>query len=511
MLVLIEDDDEPSDDKPTGINDYWHMLVVDDAPEVLEVTSMALKGLKFFGKELQIHAADSARQAKQILLGDIPFAIAIVDVVMETDHAGLDLIRWIRDEQKNHRIRLVIRTGQPGQAPERDVISTLDINDYKAKTELTADKLYTLIYACLRSYRDIVALHRNKLGLEAIIQSSNKIFAHQSLADFTQGALIQLCALLHIDTGALYTNVDCIAASHGDKYSKVLAATGRFKEFLNEPLDKVLAARDETKFQELYRAGGQKFGDDFFIGVYKSRLGFDNLLFLDGIKIDSELDKQLVEIFSANIGIAFDNQAIFEETETTQRQMIYHLAEARENGSKQPGKHVQLVALICQTPAQAMDMEPREIEVLYRAVPLHDIGKVAIPDHILNKPRKLEPDEWEIMQSHAQIGFDMLNHSQLDVLKVAAIIAAQHHENWDGSGYPKGKKGLDIHIYGRIAAVADVFDVLYNKRCYKDPWPVEDIMSFFKKMSGVKFEPSLVDLVVKKQDELISIQQTYPD
>jgi len=514
ILVFDEDDDDGDlkSDNQEGLNaNVWHMLVVDDEPEVHSVTRLALTGFTFAGKKLSIHSACDAEEAKVMLSGSTQYAIALLDVVMESEHAGLDLARWIRESLKDKHIRLVLRTGQPGQAPEREVITDYDINDYKEKTELTANKLYTLTYSCLRSYRDIVSLYQNKLGLETIIQSSNKIFAHQSLSEFTQGALQQLCALLHIDAGALYSEVDSFAASHGESGSNVLAATGRYQQFLNKPLDAVLSAHRDHKLQTVLETGGQHFGDDYFIGVYESHLERKNVLFLEGIDISTELDKQLVELFGTNIGVAFDNQSMFEEVEVTQREMVYRMSEAVESRSKETSNHVKRMAMICRYLATRIDMSSREVEILYKAAPLHDIGKIAIPDHILNKPGTFTAEEWQTMQTHAQIGADILASSELEVLRAGAIIAGEHHENWDGSGYPRGKSGTDIHIYGRIAAVADVFDALTNKRCYKGAWSIEKTLAFFDEMNGVKFDPQLVELVFQHQDELVVIQNNYAD
>jgi len=511
LLSFAEDTRSSNNQDAHEQLDFWHLLIVDDEPEVHSVTRLALKGFDFLDKKLKIHSANSAGEAKEMLLGEIPFAVALIDVVMETEHAGLNLVRWIRDDQKNFNIRLVLRTGQPGQAPEREVITNYDINDYKEKTELTSNKLYTLICSCLRAYRDIIALYENKLGLETIIQSSNQIFAHQSLDDFTQGALQQLCALLHIDTGAFYSNVDSIAASHGEAGSKILAATGRFRKFLHRPLEELLTSLKDHKLRKFYNTGGQHFGDDFFIGVYDSHIDRQNLLFLEGIKVVTDADKQLVKLFGANIGVAFDNQSMYEEVETTQREMIYRMSEAVESRSKETSNHVKRVALTCQYIARALNLSDRKINILYKAAPLHDIGKIAIPDYVLNKPGKLTPDEWEIMQTHAQIGFDILSSSELEILRAGATIAGEHHENWDGSGYPNGKKGEDIHIFGRIAAVADVLDALINKRCYKTAWPIDEAMDFIRKMSGVKFDPNLVKLVFEHQSALLDIQEKYAD
>lgn len=511
ILVFMDDGDDEHVQPLDEVADFWHILVVDDEKEVHSVTSLALGNVEFLGKKLKIHAANSAEQAKELLQTDIPFAMALVDVVMETDHAGLELVQWVREVKQDHHIRLVLRTGQPGQAPEREVITNYDINDYKEKTELTANKLYTLTYSCLRAYRDIMSLYKNKQGLEAVIKSSNRIFAHQSLKEFTQGILQQLCALFHMDAGAVLSNVNFIAASHGENVSKVVAATGRFTPFLNRSVETVIDAFNDQSLKDVLARGGQRFGDSYFIGVYESHLDGKNLFFIEGIEQVNQLDRQLIELFGTNIGVAFDNQAMFEEVELTQREMVYRMSEVVENRSKEIGYHVKRVALTCQFLAKEYGLNEREVNILYKSSPLHDIGKIALADDILNKPGKLTNEERKIMETHAQIGYDILASSELAVLRAGAIVAGEHHENWDGSGYPEGKLATEIHIYGRIAAVADVFDALFNKRCYKDKWSIEKIITFFKEMSAIKFEPKLVELVVKYQDELVEIQEKYVD
>ena len=161
--ILLFDEEEPNNELlEPKIGEPWHLLVVDDDPEIHAVTQLALKGFSFDGRTLKIDSAYSALEAKEKLSKHpTGYAIALLDVVMETDHAGLDLARWIREELQDRCVRLVLRTGQPGQAPERDVITN---NDYKEKTELTANKLYTLICSNLRTYRDITALYNHKAG-----------------------------------------------------------------------------------------------------------------------------------------------------------------------------------------------------------------------------------------------------------------------------------------------------------------------------------------------------------
>jgi len=135
------------------------------------------------------------------------------------------------------------------------------------------------------------------------------------------------------------------------------------------------------------------------------------------------------------------------------------------------------------------------------ASPLHDIGKIGISDQILLKPGRHTEEEFEIMKKHASIGYEMLKDSKRGILQTGAIIANEHHEKFDGSGYPLQKKGSDIHIFGRITAVADVFDALYHKRCYKEAWPLEDIIKLFQEERGKHFDPELVDIVFTNLDK----------
>jgi response regulator RpfG family c-di-GMP phosphodiesterase len=142
---------------------------------------------------------------------------------------------------------------------------------------------------------------------------------------------------------------------------------------------------------------------------------------------------------------------------------------------------------------------------------MHDIGKIGIPERIINKPAKLTDEEFEIIKTHTTIGHDILKGSDRSILKAAAVIAEQHHEKWDGSGYPYGLKGEEIHIYGRITAIADVFDALDHKRSYKIPWELKDIIQYFIQNRSTHFDPDLVDVLINNIDSFTKIREMYPD
>ena len=149
--------------------------------------------------------------------------------------------------------------------------------------------------------------------------------------------------------------------------------------------------------------------------------------------------------------------------------------------------------------------------MLKQASPMHDIGKVAIPDAILNKPGRFDENEREIMNTHASLGYEMLKHSNRPLLKMAAIVANEHHEKWDGSGYPRGLSGENIHIYGRITALADVFDALGSDRVYKKAWDDEKIFNLFKEERGKHFNPKLIDIFFEHLDEFLKIREKFKD
>jgi response regulator RpfG family c-di-GMP phosphodiesterase len=172
--------------------------------------------------------------------------------------------------------------------------------------------------------------------------------------------------------------------------------------------------------------------------------------------------------------------------------------------------HLKRVAAYAKLLALKYGMTEKEANFLKQIAPMHDIGKWAIPESILQKPSALTPEEWEIMKTHTQAGFEMLKDSKLDVLQMGALVAVQHQEKFDGTGYPNGLKGEAIHIYSRITTVADVFDALGSERSYKQAWAVAEIIQYFAEGRGTHFDPMLVDLLLAHLDEFLAIRETFP-
>lgn len=219
-------------------------------------------------------------------------------------------------------------------------------------------------------------------------------------------------------------------------------------------------------------------------------------------------DNEIVEF----VQIMFDVTDIYklnEEIVATQKEVVEKMGAIGETRSKETGEHVKRVAEYSYLLAKLYGLSEEEAMLLRHASPMHDIGKVGIPDSILKKPDKLTPEEFEVMKTHTQIGYEMFKHSNRPILKASATVIYTHHEKWDGSGYPLGLKGNEIDIYGRITALADVFDALGHDRVYKKAWPLDEILMLLKEERGKHFEPKLVDLFFEHLDQFLEIQETY--
>ena len=199
------------------------------------------------------------------------------------------------------------------------------------------------------------------------------------------------------------------------------------------------------------------------------------------------------------------------EIEDTQKEVVFTMGAIGESRSKETGNHVKRVAQYSKILALHYGLSEKDSEMLKQASPMHDIGKVAIPDAILNKPGRFDENERKIMDTHAQLGFDMLKMSDRPLLKTAATVAYEHHEKWDGTGYPNKLKGEEIHIYGRITALADVFDALGSDRCYKKAWNDEKIFNLFKEERGKHFDPQLIDIFFDNLEQFLEVRESLKD
>lgn len=498
----------------------WKVLIVDDEPEVHTITRLTLRDGEFLGHRLELMSAYSGREARELMRQHPDVALIFLDVVMETDNAGLEVVGDVRNQLGNQLVRIVLRTGQPGQAPERHVIVQYDINDYKEKTALDADKLYTTTYTALKQYKALVELdtarqqvERYRDGLEQVIKASMNLFEIRSLRQFANGLLHQIASLFHVDAESLVLRSHGLSLTRSGDSLELMAAIGRLgslsagTDFKLEQLPPLVLRRVERALSERRTL----LDGDAFVGYFPCQNGTANLVYLDNLHHSEEVDFRLIELFSRNISIAFDNLYLDQEIYDTQTEIIDTLGDVVETRSKESANHVRRVAHMSRLLGHHSGLDETECQILFSAAPMHDVGKVAIPDSVLLKNGPLDPDEWAIMKRHALIGAEIFGRSKRPMLQAASIIAAQHHEKFDGSGYPLGLVGENIHLYGRIVALCDVFDALVNRRCYKEAWPLERVLDHLRSEKGRHFDPKLVDLLLDHLGEVREIMITYAD
>lgn len=488
----------------------WKVAIIDDETDVHEVTKLTLRKFTFENRGLEFLSAHSAKEGIALFEEHRDIALAFVDVVMETDDAGLRLIDEVRNTQKNYSTRLILRTGQPGQAPEEDVIKQYDINDYKAKTELSSTKLKSCVYSSIRSYRDIKTIEAGKRGMEEVLKSSSCVLESQSLAQFGSAVLKQTLTLLNLNNSVLY-----LSTQHTDLYGHtkmtVLGASGDLVGLSQPGISQEIPPDIEADVKKVLETKMHYQSDELFIGYYPSGKDGHNILY---IKLNEPLDvvkRKTLEMFASNVSVIFQNLTQKEDIQETQKELIMVLSDAIEMRSKETGGHVKRVILMTEFLAEKLHMTEEFIETIRYAAALHDVGKISIPETILHKPGKLDPEEWEIMKTHAQKGYELLADSNRIVAKMGAIIAKTHHERWDGKGYPEGLKGDDIPVEGRIMAIVDVVDALLSKRCYKPAWSEEQVKAYLKENAGTQFDPIIAHVMLEHFDKIQDIRAQAPD
>ncbi len=471
----------------------WKVLIIDDEPDIHAITRLNLKNFEFAGKQIEFLQAMSGREAKQILETEKDIAVAFVDVVMETDDAGLRLVEYIREELQNSMMRLIIRTGQPGAAPERLVVDQYDIDDYKDKTELTAQKLYTTIRSALKSYRDLTTINNNRKGLEKILDAASGFYQPQSLGNFFDGVLTQLIGLCNLGENSLISTIqNGLVITPDNENVPIQAGTGRFAHLDDDPetqktaaacLDKMLDGRETDMFPNNMLPVPLQIRDEL--------LGFVCLENADHL---GTADQHLIQIMANQCASALRNLQLYLDLREANHQALYMLAVAAEYKDKDTGDHINRLAHYTTLIARALGL-PEEYAQLYgQSSMLHDIGKIGIPDAVLQKPGKLTNDEFDVIKTHPRLGAEILGKNKW--FKTACEIAYGHHEKWDGRGYPQGLKEEEIPLSARIVAVVDVFDALTHERCYKEAWPLEQALAEIKRSAGSHFDPKIVDVLL---------------
>ncbi|MDO9295377.1 DUF3369 domain-containing protein [Bradyrhizobium sp.] len=303
----------------------WKVAVIDDDQAVHEGTRFALSDYNLNGQTLEILSAYSAAEGRKLMQAHPDIAAVLLDVIMETDAAGLDLVEYIRNEIKNETVRIILRTGQPGQAPERRVIVQYDINDYKAKTELTADKLFTSLTAALRSYQQLERMVQTRRGLEIIIDAASTLYDFKSMQRLAEGVLTQLASLLNVDCAGILVLRDD-GSSAGNDFS-VLAGSGCYSRFIGTTGSKSLDPDLRQMVEAAFHRRKNEFADHRSVLYLRTGSGREVVVLLQAERPLSETDRALVEIFSSRLSIAFDNVILYQQLHEANTQLEDRVAQ----------------------------------------------------------------------------------------------------------------------------------------------------------------------------------------
>lgn len=306
--LIFEEDGAEEETQPIA---PWKMMIVDDVEDIHHVTRMIFDDYVFDGRTIEFLSAYSGKEARELMVAHPDTAVILLDVVMETDHAGLEVVQYIREELKNKIVRIILRTGQPGEAPEKKVIIAYDINDYKTKEELTSNRLFSTVTSALRSYRDMTVIEKNRQGLEMIIHASSSLLKLTSLKQFTAGVLTQLTSILGFEENSMLVqtaNGTCgFAATEERGNYKIIAGTGLYEQYLDQCVTDLGDEHVHERINQVLLRKESIFNEKNLVCYFKTQNNIENILYLQSQQAVNTTDRNLIDIFLSNVAIAFDN------------------------------------------------------------------------------------------------------------------------------------------------------------------------------------------------------------
>jgi len=454
----------------------FHVLIVDDNIKNIQLAATVLKEVGY-----KIIYANSGEQALQRLQeGEIH--LILLDVMMP-GMDGYETSIKIKSTEKIKDIPIIFLTANADED--------------------------SLLKGFSHGAVDYVTKPFNAMELKARVKTQLELYSVKQQLHETLNENIQLLQQYKeiIDT--------CTIVSKSDLQGRITYVNEAFEKISGYTKDELIGKQhnivrhpemSKEVFTEMWQTIQSK---KIWKGVVKNLAKSGKTYIVDSYVMPIvNLQGNIIEYISARHDIT-EIYHLKEEMELTQREILAKLGEATERRSKETGAHVQRVSEYSYILAKAYGLSEKESTVLKRASPMHDIGKIAISDNILLKPGPLTQEEFEIMKTHATIGYEIFKDSRRSMLRAAATISHEHHERWDGTGYPRNLKGENIHIYGRISAIADVFDALSHDRCYKKAWSEDKVLELIQAEKAKQFDPTLVDIFFENIDDIRRIRDNF--
>jgi response regulator RpfG family c-di-GMP phosphodiesterase len=485
--------DEPAQQQELP-QEFWKILIVDDEPEVHAVTKLALSDFSFLGRGLEFHSAYSGEEARELATQHPDAAIVLLDVVMETDDAGLHVAKFIREDLGNRFTRIILRTGQPGQAPERTVIVNYDINDYKSKTELTAQKLFTAVMSSLRSYRDIISIDHSRHGLEKVIASSTNLFALQSMEHFVDGLVQQLSWVIG---GARQTLYAAAGRSPHPEQMVIRAAYGEDADnLMNQQIKAALPKKVLPEVDKVIRSHGIYYGDDFVLAYCPSQCRPQGaLLCLTGLSrplVDSE--KELLQLFADNVQLAHDNVTCLQDTDELLAGLVARLMTLEQEQVAQSIERQSGFVQVTHAIALAQGMSKSRAQQTATAATLYERAEELFAVMDDQPASKVSP-----CQERLKRAVRPLHMAESDMAQIAYRALSERLERWDGLGLPAGKQGDAVALESQVLVLASHFCRLQQQDISS-----EQLVDRLNAERDRHYSSALLDVVIDNLSELTS-------
>lgn len=478
----------------------WKVLIADDDADVHTTTRMALRGTEFRGRSLEFIDAYSGAETLTALEAHPDIALVFLDIIMESDDAGLVAAKRIREEGFT-LVRIIFRTGFPGQTPERKVIIDYDIHDYKEKTGLSVQKLYTAVISALRSYDDLAALESHRRGLRGVLESVSW-FDFNAIQRYVSGMLAEFSNLVGLGSDRIV--MLSRPSSNPSAEAKVLVSSGDVRGLSELVLMQNLSSEGADLIRETFDCQ-QGLAATAGKTIFARSHGVDLVVFAIEKNVLLQADEVLLEVFLIKVCQAVSNQQTFADMASERDSVLCGLARRAEAWNDQGAQELNsLGALACAlakrlhtTLSFSDEIDERFRRDIAVAAMLHDFGNETLPAELLQKPATYLLKERQQMQAHVAAGLAALApyltaDCNPGVLTLARDIIASHHEHYDGTGYPKGLKGEKIPLVARLVAVADSYTAMISPRPYRPAMSAVAARAMIKAGAGAQYDPDIV-------------------
>ncbi len=440
------------------------ILIVDDSKTIHAELDRLVNEINFEGIQLEVEHSYGYEEFRKVFVPE-KYALVMTDLVMEEEDSGIKVINHVRHTSHDQKTRVVLMTANPEKIPSDFLTKDYDVNAYLDKNRTTEFMTKLTIISMLKTYKDLCALETAVTSLEMVATHVHEM----NLPELLISTFFQIRTFLSLRDSTITLSSEIFI--NGKRIFPPTYVRSESVHIENKYVFRIYPLNNDVRFI-----------------LYTSRPL-------------NKLEKRYSENLLKNIENTLNNKT----TSGVEEDIVIMLSKIVEVRSEETGDHVNRVAEISQLLAQAYGFSSEEAKILKGASALHDIGKIGIPDHILNKPAKLDEKEFAIMKEHSLIGFELLRNMTLKVFELGAVIALEHHERWDGTGYPYGLEGNEISLEARVVQVADVFEALTHNRCYRPAWPVEQAIEYMNEMSGRQFDPAMIDVFNKHLKDILDI------